>query len=57
MRYALQKNWVPLPKSAQADRIHENADVFGFVLDGEDIMRLDGLDEGAQGARFPANVD
>ncbi|KAK7422381.1 hypothetical protein QQX98_001660 [Neonectria punicea] len=57
LRYALQKNWVPLPKSAQADRIRENADVFGFVLDEEDMTRLDALDEGAQGARFPANVN
>ncbi|KAK7430076.1 hypothetical protein QQZ08_003467 [Neonectria magnoliae] len=57
LRYALQKNWVPLPKSAQADRIRENADVFGFVLDDEDMTRLDALDEGAQGAIFPANVN
>ncbi|KPM41524.1 hypothetical protein AK830_g5039 [Neonectria ditissima] len=57
VRYALQKNWVPLPKSANADRIRENVEVFGFVLDGEDMMRLNELDEGVQGARFPANVN
>ncbi|KAF7544734.1 hypothetical protein G7Z17_g9717 [Cylindrodendrum hubeiense] len=56
VRYALQKNWVPLPKSAQADRICQNADVFGFVLDEEDMTALNALDEGVQGARFPANA-
>lgn len=56
VRYALQKNWVPLPKSAQADRIRENADLYEFVLEEVDMMALDALDEGAKGARFPANV-
>ncbi|KAH7023633.1 NADP-dependent oxidoreductase domain-containing protein [Ilyonectria destructans] len=56
VRYALQKNWVPLPKSAQADRIRENADVYEFVLEEVDMMALDALDEGAKGARFPANA-
>ncbi|KAH7162473.1 NADP-dependent oxidoreductase domain-containing protein [Dactylonectria estremocensis] len=56
VRYALQKNWIPLPKSAQADRIRENADVFGFVLDEGDMTMLDALDEGVKGARFPVNM-
>ncbi|KAH7170374.1 NADP-dependent oxidoreductase domain-containing protein [Dactylonectria macrodidyma] len=56
VRYALQKDWVPLPKSAQTDRIRENTDVFGFELDEGDMTILDELDEGAKGARFPANV-
>ncbi|KAH6998673.1 NADP-dependent oxidoreductase domain-containing protein [Ilyonectria sp. MPI-CAGE-AT-0026] len=56
VRYALQKNWVPLPKSAQAGRIRENADVYEFVLEEVDMMALDALDEGAKGARFPANA-
>ncbi|KAL8934267.1 MAG: hypothetical protein Q9216_005989 [Gyalolechia sp. 2 TL-2023] len=51
IRYCLQKGWVPLPKSDTPSRIEANADVYGgFELDGEDMSRLDGLDQGAQGA-------
>ncbi|KAH6888574.1 NADP-dependent oxidoreductase domain-containing protein [Thelonectria olida] len=56
VRYSLQKGWVPLPKSGQPDRIRDNSDVFRFEFDEEDMARMDGLDEGARGARFPANV-
>ncbi|KAM5351394.1 hypothetical protein ACJ41O_004117 [Fusarium nematophilum] len=57
IRYALQKGWVPLPKSAAVGRIQQNASVFGFELDLDDMSRLDGLDEGSEGAVFRMNVD
>ncbi|KIL87364.1 hypothetical protein FAVG1_09068 [Fusarium avenaceum] len=50
IRYCLQKNWVPLPKSDTPDRIRANADVFEFDLDDKDMKTLDDLDEGAAGA-------
>lgn len=50
VRYSLQKNWVPLPKSDNPDRIAQNADVYSFELDAEDMARLDGLDQGPAGA-------
>jgi len=50
IRYCLQKNWVPLPKSVTPSRILENADVYGFDLSEEDMKELDGLDQGARGA-------
>ncbi|KAF4977476.1 hypothetical protein FZEAL_5995 [Fusarium zealandicum] len=50
IRYCLQKDWVPLPKSDTPERIKANADVFGFELDGEDMSALDGLDQGPAGA-------
>lgn len=50
LRYALQKQWVPLPKSDNAGRIGQNADLYDFSLDGEDMKKLDGLDEGEKGA-------
>jgi diketogulonate reductase-like aldo/keto reductase len=50
VRYCLQKNWVPLPKSDTPSRIKANADVFGFALDKDDMGALDGLDEGDAGA-------
>ena len=50
IRYCLQKNWVPLPKSDTESRIKENADVYGFELSEDDIETLDGLDQGEAGA-------
>lgn len=50
IRYALQKDWVPLPKSDTPSRIEQNADVYGFELDEGDMEKLDGLDQGAKGA-------
>lgn len=50
VRYCLQKNWVPLPKSDNPERIAQNADVYGFDLAGEDMSKLDSLDQGASGA-------
>ncbi|QDS70044.1 hypothetical protein FKW77_004047 [Venturia effusa] len=50
IRYCLQKGWVPLPKSDTPERIRANADVFDFELEKVDMERLDGLDEGSQGA-------
>lgn len=50
IRYCLQKNWVPLPKSDTPSRIVENADVFDFELSAEDMSKVDGLDQGSKGA-------
>ena len=50
IRYCLQKNWVPLPKSDTPSRIVENADVFGFDISKEDMAKLDDLDQGDAGA-------
>ena len=50
IRYCLQKNWVPLPKSDNPDRIAQNADVYGFDLGQEDMSKLDSLDQGPSGA-------
>lgn len=44
IRYALQKGWVPLPKSERPERMEENARVFDFVIKDEDMGLLDGLD-------------
>jgi len=50
IRYGLQKNWVPLPKSDTPSRILENADVYDFELSQEDMKTLDGLDQGSKGS-------
>lgn len=50
IRYALQKQWVPLPKTDNPDRIAANANVFDFHLQAEDMEILDSLDQGDAGA-------
>ncbi|TDZ23905.1 putative oxidoreductase [Colletotrichum orbiculare MAFF 240422] len=56
VRWSTQKGFAPLPKSGDPSRIRENADVFWFELDAEEMEMLDGLDMGPRGALFPANV-
>lgn len=50
LRYSLQKEWVPLPKSDNPDRIKNNADLYGFEITKEDMATLDALDKGDEGA-------
>ncbi|MBI4438424.1 aldo/keto reductase [Candidatus Woesearchaeota archaeon] len=46
IRWCVQKGMVVLPKSANKERIAENADVFGFRINEGDMAFLDSLDEG-----------
>lgn len=50
IRYCLQKNWVPLPKSENPERIAQNADVYDFEITKEDMDTLNALDQGNAGA-------
>lgn len=50
IRYCLQKNWVPLPKSETPSRIAENADIYDFELTKNDMAKIDALDQGKAGA-------
>lgn len=50
IRYALQKGWVPLPKTDNPERIAANADVFDFNISSDDMDVLDSLDQGVAGA-------
>jgi diketogulonate reductase-like aldo/keto reductase len=45
VRWSLQHGYVPLPKSVKKERIVENADVEGFVIEDADVERMDALDE------------
>ena len=54
IRWSLQKGFVVLPRSSNAGRIAENADVFDFVLGATQMAKLDGLDEGLTTGRDPA---
>ena len=44
VRCALDKNVLPLPKSNHFERMVENADVFDFTLDAEDIKKISSLE-------------
>jgi len=57
VRYSLQKNWVPLPKSSDPGRIASNADVYDFEISQYDMDVLDSLDQGAAGAVVEAVDD
>jgi methylglyoxal/glyoxal reductase len=43
LRWDIQNHVVTIPKSINAERIRENADIFDFVLTAEEIMRIDEL--------------
>ncbi len=45
LRWLLQKGIVSLTKSATLERIQANIDIFNFVLEDDDIKRIDGLDQ------------
>jgi diketogulonate reductase-like aldo/keto reductase len=48
IRWHLEHEIVVIPKSANADRIAENADVFGFALTEDEVATLDDLGSGAR---------
>jgi diketogulonate reductase-like aldo/keto reductase len=45
LRWGLDHDLIVLPKSVRPERIQENADVFDFRLDAEDLAVLDALNE------------
>jgi 2,5-diketo-D-gluconate reductase A len=46
LRWAIQKSYPVLPKSTNPDRIRENADIFRFVIDDEDMTAIETMDRG-----------
>ena len=56
IRWAIQHNLVVIPKSANADRIRENAAVFDFAIADEDMQTLDGFNEGLRTSWDPTNA-
>ncbi len=57
VRWSWQKGYVPLPKSTKRERIVENADIGGFVIEEKDMEVLDGLDEGLVTDWDPTDAD
>src|SRR3989442_1138964 len=56
IRWSLQHGLVVIPKSIRPDRIRENAAVFDFELNADDMKRLDSLDERSHVAWDPEDL-
>ena len=56
LRWGLQHGLVVIPKSVHAERIRENAELYGFALDAEDLGALDALDEGLRTSWDPTSA-
>jgi diketogulonate reductase-like aldo/keto reductase len=54
IRWCLEHGFVVIPRSSNAGRIAENAAVFDFALDEDQMARLDALDEGLTTGWDPA---
>jgi len=50
VRWSLQHDFIPLPKSEHEERIRANAQVYGWAIPAEEMARLDALDKGDDGA-------
>ncbi|KAI8975823.1 Aldo/keto reductase [Trametes punicea] len=50
VRWSLQRGFVPLPKSANPERVISNANVFDFEISDEDMAAVNALDRGKDGA-------
>lgn len=49
IRWHLQEGLIVIPKSTHKERMAENIDVLGFELDADDMGKIAGLDQGADG--------
>jgi diketogulonate reductase-like aldo/keto reductase len=57
IRWAIDHDLVVIPKSARKERIIENADVFDFELDKDDMKILDNLNEDFRVSWDPTTAD
>lgn len=57
LRWSLQHDFLPLPKSVHAERIQENAQLFDFELSHHDMELIDGLHGVAGLAQDPDTVN
>ncbi len=55
IRWDLQKGVVTIPKSVHRDRIMENANIFDYEINEEDIKLIDSLDTDERTGAHPDN--
>lgn len=56
LRWAVQKGYCVIPKSVHEDRIKTNAQIFDWTLTQEEMVALDGLDQGFRTCWDPTRV-
>lgn len=57
LRWDIQNDVIPVPKSANAARMKENLDVFDFALSEQDMAQIAALDSGARLGADPDHID
>ena len=53
LRYALQRDVIPLPKSSSAERMEQNQDLFSFEISKEDMYRIDTMPQTGWSGEHP----
>ncbi|MCZ7582868.1 MAG: aldo/keto reductase [Deltaproteobacteria bacterium] len=56
IRWALEHETVVIPKSVHPERLRENAEVFNFALDADDMARLDAMEKAHRVAWDPTTI-
>jgi diketogulonate reductase-like aldo/keto reductase len=56
LRWALQHDTVPIPKSTHKNRMKENLEIFDFEIDAEDMKQLDSISTGERVTTDPAGI-
>jgi diketogulonate reductase-like aldo/keto reductase len=56
LRWAVQHDVIPIPRSAEAGHLRQNFAIWDFELSDEEMARLDGLDEGLRTDWDPTTV-
>lgn len=56
LRWSLQHNFLPLPKTVTKERVWENADIFDFEIDEKDMKTIDGMTGRAGSATDPDTI-
>lgn len=57
LRWSIQHNFLPLPKSVHPKYIAANTQIFDFSISDQDMLELDGLHGAAQVAKDPDKTD
>ncbi|WP_442915949.1 aldo/keto reductase [Leptospira sp. GIMC2001] len=57
IRWSLQKGMVVIPKSANPERIVQNADVYDFEINAADMVSMESWDEGLRTCWDPTTVE